>query len=195
MTLSIQARKSPRQQRSRQTVEVVLEAAAQVLEGEGLAGFNTNAIAARAGVSVGSIYQYFPDKSAVLAALSRREAARFSAALASALETAAGQPMPMAVDTLVDSAVAHQTARPHLAAILDLEERRLGIEAEAAAATETAISQLRRFLEDRGVPDAATAARDSLNLARGMIDGALADEPADLTRRISRAVLGYLSSA
>jgi AcrR family transcriptional regulator len=63
------ARKVPVQQRSRATVAVILEAAARVLEQRGHAGFSTNHVAKRAGVSIGSIYQYFTDKNALLAAL------------------------------------------------------------------------------------------------------------------------------
>lgn len=74
-------RVSPRQQRSLATVDVILEAAAQVLEIAGEAGFNTNAIAERAGVGVGSIYRYFPDKRAILVEMGRREMARVGAQL------------------------------------------------------------------------------------------------------------------
>ncbi|MEE4210310.1 MAG: helix-turn-helix domain-containing protein [Parvularcula sp.] len=71
----------PRQQRSLATVDVILEAAAQVLEITGEAGFNTNAIAARAGVGIGSIYRYFPNKHAILVEMGRREMARVGAEL------------------------------------------------------------------------------------------------------------------
>lgn len=74
-------RVSPRQQRSLATVDVILEAAAQVLEIAGEAGFNTNAIAERAGVGIGSIYRYFPDKHAILIEMGRREMVRVSAQL------------------------------------------------------------------------------------------------------------------
>jgi AcrR family transcriptional regulator len=66
-------RKIPRQSRARDTVDVVLEAAAQLLEASGEAGFNTNAVAERAGVSIGALYRYFPDKQAILRALALRE--------------------------------------------------------------------------------------------------------------------------
>lgn len=189
----ITPRKHPAQQRSRQTVETVLEAAAQVLEAGGLAAFNTNAVAARAGLSVGSIYQYFPDKAALMAALIRRETARFELTFSKALADTAGLSLPEALARLVAAAVSHQTARPNLARILDLEERRLGIETESAVHSETTLSGLEQFLAARGAPDARTAARDLLNMARGMIDGGLDDAPDDLSRRIVRAAAGYLA--
>ncbi len=65
-------RKQPVQSRSKATVEVVLEAAAQVFESGGYNGANTNLIARRAGVSIGSLYQYFPGKDAILYALMKR---------------------------------------------------------------------------------------------------------------------------
>ena len=51
----------------------ILEAAARILETGGATGLNTNAIAQRAGVSVGSLYQYFPNKEAILAELIREK--------------------------------------------------------------------------------------------------------------------------
>lgn len=66
-------RKSPRQSRSRDSVACLLEAAARILESEGEAGFTTNAVAQRAGVSIGTLYRYYPDKQAILLALAERE--------------------------------------------------------------------------------------------------------------------------
>jgi AcrR family transcriptional regulator len=66
-------RKLPQQERSRVMVSFIVEAAQQVLEKQGQAGFNTNAIAERAGISIGSLYQYFPNKHAIVAAMARNE--------------------------------------------------------------------------------------------------------------------------
>src|SRR5580700_8543077 len=66
---ALEARKAPGQARSQETVAVILEASARILESEGVRGFNTNAIAAKAGVSIGSLYQYFPNKDAIVLAL------------------------------------------------------------------------------------------------------------------------------
>jgi len=83
-------RKSPKQARAGQTVATLLEAAAQLLQAEGEAGFSTNRIAARAGFSVGTLYQYFPNRDAIIAALAERERdaieARIRAALAEPAE-------------------------------------------------------------------------------------------------------------
>jgi len=65
-------RKAPRQQRSRVTVDVIVEAATRVLARRGWARFTTNEIAAVAGVSVGSLYQYFPNKLAIAEAIRQR---------------------------------------------------------------------------------------------------------------------------
>jgi AcrR family transcriptional regulator len=73
-------RRSPRQARARATWEAIVEAAAQILEQGGAAAFNTSAVAERAGVSIGTLYQYFPDKQAILAAAAKRELADGSAA-------------------------------------------------------------------------------------------------------------------
>jgi AcrR family transcriptional regulator len=64
-------RKEGTQERSRDTVQVILQAAAHVFSELGYAGGTTNRIAERAGVSVGSLYQYFPNKNAILVKLAR----------------------------------------------------------------------------------------------------------------------------
>jgi AcrR family transcriptional regulator len=65
-------RKEPRQERARATVEAILEAAARILDRQGWGGFTTNAVAEVAGVSIGSLYQYFPNKLALVETILRR---------------------------------------------------------------------------------------------------------------------------
>ena len=65
-------RREPKQQRSRQTVEAVLEAVQRVLRRHGAESITTNCVAEAAGVSIGSLYQYFPDKQAIFMALHDR---------------------------------------------------------------------------------------------------------------------------
>jgi len=66
-------RRIPRQARAAETAAAILEGAAQILEAGGLAGFTTNAVAERAGVSIGTLYQYFADKNAILLALAKQQ--------------------------------------------------------------------------------------------------------------------------
>lgn len=68
-------RRTPRQPRSEATVEAILEAAFQLLEAGGVEALTTNHIAERAGVSVGTLYQYFGGKQAILEGLAQRRAA------------------------------------------------------------------------------------------------------------------------
>jgi AcrR family transcriptional regulator len=65
-------RREPKQQRSRQTVEAVLDAVPRVLKRHGTDAITTNRVAEAAGVSIGSLYQYFPDKQAIFMALHER---------------------------------------------------------------------------------------------------------------------------
>jgi AcrR family transcriptional regulator len=65
-------RKTPSQTRAMRTVDTLFEAATRILASEGEAGFTTNRIAERAGFSIGTLYQYFPSKEAIVVALVRR---------------------------------------------------------------------------------------------------------------------------
>jgi AcrR family transcriptional regulator len=80
------SRRTPRQERAHETVEAILEAAAQVFERHGYAAGTTNRIAERAGVSIGSLYQYFPNKDAIVVELARRHLAQLEAAAWPALD-------------------------------------------------------------------------------------------------------------
>lgn len=65
----LKPRKLPGQERSQQTVDAIVTAAAHILAHEGIEALTTNAVAERAGASIGSVYQYFPHKEAILAAV------------------------------------------------------------------------------------------------------------------------------
>jgi len=77
----LRPRKQPRQARSRDTVRIILRAAAQVFSRRGYAATTTNHIAERAGVSIGSLYEYFPSKDALLVALAEEHIAEGEATL------------------------------------------------------------------------------------------------------------------
>jgi AcrR family transcriptional regulator len=65
-------RKRPRQRRAHETVDRILDAAARIFDERGYRAATTNHVAERAGVSIGSLYQYFPNKDALLVALAER---------------------------------------------------------------------------------------------------------------------------
>jgi AcrR family transcriptional regulator len=189
----VQPRKQPRQGRSTATVAAIVEAAARILEADGLAGFNTNAVAARAGVSVGSLYQYFPSKDAIMAALIAREAEAFDADLTQTIGGLGDIGVASAVARLAAAAVRHQTARPGLSRILDLEEQRLGLADQVNAAGARTGTMIIRFLQERRL-GGGQAAQDVMGLSRGLIDGALdRGDLIGLDQRLAWAILGYLA--
>lgn len=80
------AKRKPIQKRARHKVELILEATLQLLEKGGLEQLTTNAVAETAGVSIGALYQYFPNKVSILDALADREAAAQAERILAAIE-------------------------------------------------------------------------------------------------------------
>lgn len=97
------ARKAPRQARAVATVDSILEATAHLLGDGGFAALSTNRIARRAGVSIGSLYQYFPNKHAVVAALIDRHAEAQMEQLAANLTSAATGALDTAVRGIIEA--------------------------------------------------------------------------------------------
>ena len=199
--VALDPRKSPRQRRARATVEVIIEAAARILETAGPAGFNTNAVAARAGVSVGSLYQYFPSKQALVAELSRRNAETALAGLAEAAERTRGRPMLERLRAFVAFAIAQQGERPRLSRVLDQLEPGLALDTDAAATAPVIVALLTPVLAQGAASDALgleAIAGDCLALARTLIDRALERDDAlgsGVEDRIVGALAGYLAAA
>ena len=199
--IDLRQRKAPRQARSTDTVETLLAAAARVLERESLAGFNTNRVAEVAGVSVGSLYQYFPNKSALVAALIDRHESALAASIESCVATHQDRSLREALLALVDIGIAQQYARPMLAAALDHEEARLPLgprlreyEQRIGAAV---MALLQRHAAELAAPPQPCDVRDIFVIAKALIEAdALAGRTpsADLRDRVARALLGYLAT-
>jgi AcrR family transcriptional regulator len=119
-TTALRPRKQPRQARSRLTLAAILTAAAQVFERRGYAGGTTDAIAERAGVSVGSLYQYFPNKDAILVALMERHVEEGTALLTGLAQEVRGKPLPIDVllHRFVDAMIELHNREPHLHRVL-----------------------------------------------------------------------------
>jgi AcrR family transcriptional regulator len=133
-------RKAPLQRRSQETVDAILEATAHILSHEGLEAATTNRIALKAGVSIGSLYQYFPNKEALVRALNDRHTHEILALLQARVAEVWNAPMEVAVKALVHAMVDVHQVDPELHRVLvqatpavgALEEtRRVEVEAEA----------------------------------------------------------------
>lgn len=113
-------RRTPRQERARATVEHLLEATARILVSRGWAGTTTNHVAARAGVSVGTLYEYFPSKDALVAALVGRHLDAAEARLAAlAGELATSKPtLDELVRAMVTAMLDLHAAAPRLHRVL-----------------------------------------------------------------------------
>jgi len=85
-------RKQPQQERSRQMRARILDASQRVLRDDGALGFTTTRVAEEAGISGGSLYQYFPNKHALVAALHQRDVDDGAAHVMAILDTASGSP-------------------------------------------------------------------------------------------------------
>ena len=194
---TLNPRKQATQARAAETVAVILEGAAHILEERGLEGYTTNAIAERAGVSIGSLYQYFPNKDAVTIALIGRESAGLLADIEAAARLSDWQ---AALRAMVEAGVAHQLRRPRLARLLDIEESRLPDPSRDRSIAEIIFPALVSVLEEAPLDpadDPAVIAFDIMAITRGMTDMAGArgeTEPAALSRRVLRAVSGYLTA-
>lgn len=116
--ISLAPRRIPRQARATATVEAIYEATVQVLLAEGPNRITTTRVAERAGVSVGTMYQYFPHKRSLLFAILQQRLG----AVAEAVETAAqqyhAQPIALMVDGLVAAYVDAKTTRTEVASAL-----------------------------------------------------------------------------
>lgn len=199
--INLRQRKSPRQRRSADTVEALLTAAARVLERESLAGFNTNRVAEVAGVSVGSLYQYFPNKSALIAALIDRQQSALAERIEACVAAQHGGSLRQALQALAEIGIEQQYGRPLLAAALDHEELRLPLGArlrESEQRIGTAVATLlQRHAAELAAPLQPADVHDAFVIAKALIEAdaiaGRAPSP-DLRDRVVRALLGYLQT-
>jgi AcrR family transcriptional regulator len=195
-------RKTPRQARSRATVDAILDATARVLVRRGFAGTNTNVVAEIAGVSVGSLYQYFPSKEALVAALHQRHAEQILGVLRAAFDAAAGRSLEATVHALVRAVIDAHLLDPDLHRVLEGEAGTLDDEAgEIEGAIFARVRALLAAHRDEVAPrDLDLAAAIVMRIVEALVHGALVDAPEPLAprvveREVVRAALGYLGRA
>lgn len=111
-------RKQPRQQRARQTVQRLLDAAAELIEEQGLEALTTNRIAEHAGVNIASLYQYFPHKEAIVAALVESWLQEMTRRLGGLLDLGADMPLSESTRLWCQAGLGWFRQRPALLALL-----------------------------------------------------------------------------
>jgi AcrR family transcriptional regulator len=195
-------RKRPQQRRSQATVDAILDAAAHLFCANGFECTTTNAIAARAGVSIGSFYQYFPNKHALLEALRERHVKGLWDVIGSACDEARTLPWPGALRHVIAHCSAYNARR---VALMTTLHRELPVHPRSAnrmgVAQSTFQERFRTFLE---------AHKSSLKvsvdqavfmmpaLGRGIFTAAAVEQPQTvrdekLVDEIVAIMLGYLT--
>jgi AcrR family transcriptional regulator len=196
-------RKRPVQERSRETVRAILEAAARIFEESGIEAATTDRIAARAGISVGSLYQYYPNKAAILVALAHCHLLESASALAPGLAALdRDPPLDEALLPLVRATVALHTTRSRLHALLFSEALPdPGLWQAIREARDAACARVARYLSARPevqVANCAVAARVSFDMLMALahdfaLDASAGGTPESRAQEIATAVRRYLT--
>lgn len=119
-------RKRPSQSRAKATVDSILSATARVLVRHGFDGLTTNAVAETAGVSIGSLYQYFPNKEALVAALIERHMEEMNASVLAELTRVARLPLAQAARAVIELTIRAHAIDPELHRVLTEQVPRVG---------------------------------------------------------------------
>lgn len=201
--MDIKPRKLPRQSRSRATFEAIVEATTQLLVDEGYDKFTTARVAERAGVSIGSLYQYFPNKAALGAAVIDRCCQSFLTSFGLIMADIKGGRLADSIRALVDRSVISHHLGPDLHRIVNDLARQIGVEDQTAVVSRKAAGMIEEMLREHADEiareiDLAVAATIIETLLEGLAHRVrLADPPsildAEIARESTRAIVSYLS--
>lgn len=198
----VSPRKRPRQDRSRKTVEAILTATARVLVSEGYESCTTNRVAAAAGASIGSLYQYFPNKEALVVAVMERHLEQLKVALAERLVALAGADLETAVREMVRALLEVRRLQPRLHRVLLEQVPRIGALKRLHELHGQYQPLVAAWLEANrahlGVPNPSVAAYVLIGAVEGVLMRVMVERPAwveqgHLERELVRLVLAYLS--
>jgi len=145
--LATKPRKHATQERSRATVDALVEATARILVKEGFDKASTNRIAEVAGVSIGSLYQYFPGKEALVAAVIDRHRDEVMRHVRGAMAEVASQPIETGVRRLVTAAIQAHRIDPRLHRVLAEQIPRTGRLEHVEVFNREAFAMFQRYLE------------------------------------------------
>jgi len=186
-------RKTPKQERSRATVEALLEATTDILVRQGYAALTTNRIAERAGVNIASLYQYFPGKDAIVAELRRRHGAEQRAEARKALAERGTRSFDSTIRSLVSLGVAGHARDPKLHRVFAEEMPPLNYR-DVAEMDAPLFEAMRRFV--RTAPDVRDVELTMWMIATAagaVLHRAAVERPDDLTSgAITEELVGLL---
>jgi AcrR family transcriptional regulator len=193
-------RKLPIQERSRATVDAILDATAHVLVVDGYDHASTNRVAERAGVSVGSVYQYFPNKEALVGELVDRFSRHVFAMVVDRLAELAAEPPEVTTRALIGAMVRLKREDPRLARVLREQIPRVGrmqrYERELALVVDATRKYLEGWRERLRHDDLATAAFVTVHTVDAVTHaGVTSTPPVDeetLVHHATDLVLSYL---
>jgi AcrR family transcriptional regulator len=197
-------RKSASQRRSKATVEALLDATARVLVRDGYDRASTNRIAAKAGVSVGSLYQYFPNKEALVAALVARHNREMLQLIREALDKVAALDLATAMRELVKATLDAHLVDPALHRIFAEQVPRMGQLAKIEALQRETFQMIRAYLEEHrqeiAVRDLDSATSILVTTVEALTHEFVINKPDALDRdrdrfvdEVTRLVAGYLT--
>jgi AcrR family transcriptional regulator len=194
-------RKQALQARSRATVDVILKATARILIAEGYDRASTNKVAARAGVSIGSLYQYFPSKEALVAALLERHLEEMGQVLRAAFPRLAAAPIEQAAEEVVRLMVAAHSVDPALHRVFVEQVPRIGQLERIQGFEQEMTGLVRAYLEPRRdklvVEDLDMAAFIVVGIVESLTHAAVLSRPDLLgepfVREVSAVVIRYLT--
>jgi AcrR family transcriptional regulator len=200
-------RKTPRQMRANETRARILDAAKQVFSTHGYAAGTTNRIAVAAGMSVGSLYQYFPNKDAILVELVAEHIEEGTRKVAATLDTVLARhapdlpPLTELIDAVVEAMIElHTTDRALHRVLFEQAPRPDELLAELKAVEAALVDEAARLLgghPEVEVPDTKVAARLTVTTVESVVHRSAADASGDmpddrLRTELVRMVVGYL---
>jgi AcrR family transcriptional regulator len=196
----IHNRNEPKQERSKDTVESILRATAHILAKDGYAKCSTNKVATKAGVSIGSLYQYFDSREALVTALAERHAQTMQQLLRQAIvELGPNTTFEKTVKAYIHSLMAHHAQNPALHRILFEEVPRISGIARIHELGLPAIELIQMMLESRRKHfrklDTRMASFILVNTVRSAIFSSFSEENMDFSKleaELVQLVLRYL---
>jgi AcrR family transcriptional regulator len=193
--LAFEPRKTPVQARSTVTVEAIAEATIQVLLSHGVERLTTTRVTERAGVSVGTLYQYYPNKQSLLFAVVENHMNRVAAKVEAACEAACHQPLAEMIKDMVKAFVEAKMERPDISAALYQVAGDLGGPAlvkRAGQRSRKAVEAMLRTVTDVRFPPDKFAVDIMLSAMAGAMRALLEAGPTPSTVRKSREQLVLL---